>query len=88
MSIDSITAENYFEAAQGLHWYCVDNHKGLGSELYAIQCELGYTPSCAEDGVTEDNASSFFYEALEIGIINASALLDLIQEAMKENDYC
>ncbi len=87
MSIDSITAENYFEAAQGLHWYCVEFHSGMSSELYAIQCELGYTPSCAEDGVTEDNASAFFYEALEIGSIEASTLLELIQEAMKENDY-
>jgi hypothetical protein len=86
MSIDSITSENYFEAAQALHWYCVDNHSGQSSELYAIQCELGYTPSLSENGVSEDNASAFFYEALEVGSIEAPKLLELIQEVMAEND--
>jgi hypothetical protein len=80
-----IDKENYFEAAQGLHWYCVDNHSGQSSELYAIQCELDYTPSLSEDGVNEDNASAFFYEALEVGSIEAPKLLELIQEVMADD---
>ena len=86
MSVDSITSDNYFEAAQGLHWYCVNNHSGQSSELYAIQCKLGYAPYYDEDGVSEYNASAFFYEELETDGIEASKLLELIQEAILEDN--
>ena len=34
-----------FAKAEGLYWYCVQYHEGQTSDLYALQCELGFKPS-------------------------------------------
>lgn len=81
-----INKENYFEAAQGLHWYCVDNHSGMSSDLYAIQCELGYTPSPSENSASDEDYSGYVYECLENGIMQPDEILEAIKEVMKEND--
>jgi len=82
----SITSENYFGAARGLHWYCADYHNGQSSELYAIQCELKYTPSPSENGTSDDDYSGYVYECLENGIMQPDEILEAIQEVMAEND--
>jgi hypothetical protein len=82
----TIDKENYFDAARGLHWYCVDNHSGMSSELYAIQCELKYTPSPSENGASDDDYSGYVYECLENGIMQPDEILEAIQEVMAEND--
>ena len=81
-----IDKENYFDAARGLHWYCVDNHSGMSSELYSIQCQLDYRPSCSENGASDDDYSGYVYECLEEGVIEPSELLASIQEVIAEND--
>jgi hypothetical protein len=81
-----VTKENYFEAAQALYWYCVDNHGGMSCPLYSIlSARLGYTPSCSELGVNDDDDSSLFYAELESGAIEAENLLTAIHEAMGDN---
>jgi hypothetical protein len=78
-----VTKENYFEAAQALYWYCVDNHGGMSCPLYSIlSARLGYTPSCSELGVNDDDDSGLFYNALENGEIEAENLLTAIHEAV------
>lgn len=78
-----IDRENYFDAARGLHWYCVNNHSGMSSDLYAIQCELGYNPSHSENGASDDNYSGYVYDCLTGGIIQPNEILEAIQEVMK-----
>lgn len=77
-----VTQENYFEAAQALYWYCTDYHSGMFSELYSILSQLDYNPSSSECGVSDDNDSSDFYQALENGEIEATKLFDDIQEIL------
>ena len=78
-----VTKENYFEAAQALYWYCVDNHGGMSCPLYSIlSARLQYTPSCSELGVSDDDDSGLFYADLESGAIEAENLLTSIHEAM------
>jgi hypothetical protein len=81
-----VNKENYFEAAQALYWYCSDYHGGMSCPLYSIlSARLGYTPSCSEIGVNEDDDSSLFYTELESGAIEAEDLLTAIHEAMGDN---
>ncbi len=80
MGIDS---ENYFDAARGLHWYCIDYHSGMSSDLYAIQCELKYSPSPSENGASDDDYSGHVYDCLENGTMQPSKILEAIYEAMK-----
>ena len=82
----SIDKENYFDAARGLHWYCVDYHSGMSSDLYSIQCQLHYTPSRSENGASDDDYSGYVYDCLEEGLMEPSEILEAIQEVMKEND--
>lgn len=53
-----------FDAAQALHWYCVDYHEGQWSDLYALQCSLGYRPGASESGCEDNNAAWEVYNAL------------------------
>lgn len=77
-----VTSENYFEAAQALYWYCADYHSGMSSELYSILSQLDYSPSLSECGVSDDDDSSEFYQALENGEIEATKLFNDIQEIL------
>jgi hypothetical protein len=82
-----VNQENYFEAAQALYWYCVDNHGGMSCPLYSIlSARLQYTPSCTELGVSDDDASGLFYNSLENGEIEAENLLTAIHEAMGDSN--
>lgn len=53
-----------FPIAQGLYWYCVDNHGGQGSDEYHIQCSLCYKPGLRELG-PDCEVSRHVYECLE-----------------------
>jgi hypothetical protein len=77
-----VTEDNYFEAAQALYWYCSDYHGGISSELYSILSQLDYSPSLSECGVSDDDDSSEFYQALENGEIEATKLFNDIQEIL------
>ena len=82
-----VNQENYFEAARALYWYCSDYHGGISCPLYSIlSARLGYTPSCSELGVNEDDDSGLFYQALENGEIEAENLLTAIHEAMGDSN--
>jgi hypothetical protein len=70
---------DYFEAAQALHWYAVNWHQGQSSELYAIQCELRYTPGACERGPEADSTAEIVYSDLEAGTIEPRALLEWIK---------
>ena len=83
--IIKVTEENYFDAAQALHWYCVDYHTGQYSDLYSIQCKLGYKPGSQESGC-EDGWASDVYDALECGEIYPDTLLQKIQEVLRSLD--
>ena len=83
--IIKVTEENYFDAAQALHWYCVDYHSGQYSELYSVQCKLGYKPGILESGC-EEGYSSHVYDALECGEIQPDTLLKKIQEVLRNWD--
>ena len=65
---------DYFDAAQALYWYCVDYHGGQFSDLYAIQCRLGYRPGVLERGPEHNSTAAAVYADLESGRINASDL--------------
>lgn len=82
-----VTEENYFEAAQALYWYCCDYHGGMSCPLYSIlSVRLQYTPSCSELGVSDDDDSGLFYQALESGEVEAENLLTAIHEAMGDSN--
>lgn len=53
-----------FPVAKGLYWYCVDNHRGQGSEDYRILISLRYNPGCLERG-PDCEISQHIYECLE-----------------------
>ena len=81
----TVTAENYFQAAQALYWYCTNYHGGMSCPLYSIlSARLQYTPSPSELGVSHDDDSGL-YAKLESGEILADNLLNDIHEAMGAN---
>jgi len=79
MILSEINEDNYFDAAQGLYWYCVDYHSGLSCELYSIQCTLGYKPSATERS-PDTEKSKEVYESLESKEIDPKELHDKINE--------
>jgi hypothetical protein len=81
----TVNEENYFDAAQALHWYCVNYHTGQYSDLYSIQCRLGYKPGSHESGC-EEGYSSEIYEALECGDIYPDTLVQKIQAVLRNLD--
>jgi hypothetical protein len=65
-AVQSIEQEkNYFDVAQGLYWFCVENHSGQWSTLYRISCTLDYHPGCMENGPDADSDASEVYAHLE-----------------------
>ena len=81
----TVTAENYFQAAQALYWYCTNYHGGMSCPLYSIlSARLQYTPSPSELGVSHADDSGL-YAKLESGEILADNLLNDIHEAMGAN---
>jgi len=81
----SVTAENYFDAARGLYWYCSDWHEGQWSGKYSIlSARLQYTPAMSERGPSDDDESSAFYAELEAGQWDATELLDAIDAAYNQ----
>ena len=81
-----LTEDNYYDATQGLHWYCVDFHSGQWSNLYLIQNKLGYTPGILEKGCENDEDALYFYQALEYGELQPFELLEKIQEVLRSLD--
>jgi hypothetical protein len=81
-----VTPENYFEASQALHWYCLDWHDTLNSELYRIQCILGYKPAPSEMGCSADEIAEEFYTALTFNEVSPATLLEDIQKVIKTLD--
>lgn len=84
----TITTENYFDAAQGLYWACVNWHGGQASDLYRISCQLDYRPGACESGPEDDTDAEMVYGELnELGEAGefanlgarAQAYLDAIQ---------
>lgn len=78
----SVIRENYVDAARGLHWYCADNHGGMGCDLYRIMCALDYKPAMSERGADDDDLSGEVYSALIGGQLDAQETLDAIHAAM------
>jgi hypothetical protein len=68
-----------FDAAQALHWYCVDYHDGQWSELYSLQCALGYTPGCLEHGPEPDSSAAMLYDMLVEGSLDARHLFEWVK---------
>ena len=84
--IDYLNEDNYYDAAQALHWYCVNFHGGQFSNLYLIQCKLGYNPGILECGCENDEGALMFYQALEYGEIQPFELLEKIQDVLRSLD--
>lgn len=82
-TLDYMLADGGFiEAARALHWYCTDWHEGQSSDLYAIQCELRYSPSRLDNGEftgNDDDTARDCYAMLRDGEIDAQELMDAIQ---------
>lgn len=70
---------NYFSAAQGLYWYCVNYHGGQSSDLYRMQCELRYTPAMSENGCDDDAFAAEVYLDLIAGHLQAADVLAWVQ---------
>lgn len=79
--------ENYLETAQGLYWYCADNHAGQGCPLYAILSTLRYNPGALESGpdnpIAQDVYDSLSGMSAHDGIDAAQCMADVIMEAPK-----
>ena len=82
----NVNEDNYFDAAQALHWYCVNFHSGQYSDLYSIQCKLGYKPGGQESGCENDEFALDFYQALECGEIHPFELLEKIEDVLRNLD--
>ena len=78
-----VNEDNYYDAAQALHWYCADYHNGQTCELYTIQCKLGYKPGILEKGCGDNEFPLMFYQALEYGEIHPFELLEKIQAVLR-----
>lgn len=76
---NGLEAGDYFSAACGLYWYCVDYHGGQWSDLYRIQCQLNYHPGLTERGPEPGTVDSDIYAALEAGTLDAEEVLSWIQ---------
>lgn len=59
-----VTRENYFDVAQGVYWFAVNWHAGQWSELYRLQCTLGYQPGACENGPEHDTEAMTVYRSL------------------------
>ena len=84
MTIQQLARESdghYFDAAQGLYWYCVEYYAGMNDPLYRIQCELNYSPALSECSVDHCDSpfASDVYLKLIAGHINAVDVLVWIQ---------
>jgi hypothetical protein len=72
-------SEDYFDAAQGLYWYCSDWHGGQSSTLYSIlSARLAYNPAMSERGPDTETAQDV-YAALESGEIDAEDTLAFVE---------
>jgi hypothetical protein len=67
-----VPSEEYFDAAQGLYWYCSDYHSGQWSEEYSILSTLGYKPASSECGPDPDSTAADIYAALESEEVSVS----------------
>ena len=81
-----VNEDNYYDASQGLHWYCEDFHGGPFSNLYLIKNKLGYTPGILEKGCDNEEDALYFYQALEYGDIHPFELLNKIQDILRSLD--
>jgi len=72
-------SDDRFSAARALHWYCVDFHSGQWSDLYRIQCRLGYRPGALENGPESGTLDAEIYTLLESGDVDAAELADWIR---------
>lgn len=77
-------AGDYFTAGCALYWYCVNYHEGQGSDLYAIQCQLGYRPGVSENGPEPASMDQTIYQALEAGELLAADVKDWIDQQYAE----
>ena len=82
----NLNEDNYYDAAQALHWYCEDFHRGPFTNLYLIQCKLGYKPGILELGCDNDESALYFYQSLEYGEVHPFELLNKIQDVLKSLD--
>lgn len=81
-----VTADNYFDAAQALYWYCTAWHGGQDSELYSIMsARLGYTPAMSECGIDQETEAMGFSAELESGEWDATEMLCAIDAAYAES---
>jgi len=72
--------DDYFDAAQQLYWWCVENHTGQNSDLYRIMCQLDYTPAASETRPDGD----YYTRMLRDREIEPAYLLELIEEVLNE----
>lgn len=83
--LDSLTpSEDYFDAAQGLYWYCADWHGGQSSNLYSILSTLGYKPAMGECGPEEGSVAEDIYRELESGDLDADNVVDFVNLGYEE----
>lgn len=50
-----------FDIAQAIHWFCVEYHSGMSSNLYAAQCQQKYRPGLAESGPEPESLPEEMY---------------------------
>jgi hypothetical protein len=84
MTMEPVTRDNYFDAAQALYWYANDYHEGQWSELYSILSTLEYRPGLMES--EPDESAQPFYDALVSGEIDAVSLRNAIALVMDETE--
>lgn len=83
----TIDRDNYFDAATGLYFYCVDWHGGQASKEYEIlsrlQTELNFKPGMSEP---DDQAQDFYSELEQSKNVQAfyQNLKDVIDTLDKE----
>ncbi len=52
-----------FDLVEGLWWWCVDHHEGMGSRAYRVQCHLGrwFRPSAVSEGPESHEAREVYH---------------------------
>jgi hypothetical protein len=58
------SADDRFDMACGLYWYCAWTHGGQGSPEYRMLSTLGYKPGAAERGPEEGSVADEVYDHL------------------------
>ena len=79
-----VNRDNYFEAADGLYWFCVHYHAGQASTLYRVQCALDFHPGACANGPDGDEAQLIYDYLSATAEENYSAAEDEAEKILAE----